>query len=65
MRLFARAFPCNDQDGPNGMFLRDYFAIRILQSVHPENVAMNPDQRKQSAAYAYEMADAMLTARED
>ena len=56
------AFP---SDGRVGLLLRDYFAIRVLQALHPENVAMNDEQRKQAAEYAYRMADSMMVARED
>lgn len=67
MRLNTLAFPSGDNvSGMEvGMKLRDYFAVRVLTAVHPENVAMNEEQLKTLTEYAYRVGDAMLVARED
>jgi len=62
------AFPGMDyvaQDGkknPEGMTLRDYFAAKAMQAYWSDpDVASD---HKTAAAWAYEMADAMLKARD-
>lgn len=52
-----------------GMSLRDYFAATALQGLlssmaHPASIGSNLEGYPQSAAHAYEIADAMLKARE-
>lgn len=56
------AFPVPDIDGSavcEGMTLRDYFAAKALAVIY-----MDADDDEHSAQRAYEMADAMLKARE-
>lgn len=50
--------------GQDGMTLRDYFAAKALQAIlaHPDSDADKPTMVFADAAY--EMADAMLKARE-
>jgi hypothetical protein len=63
------AFPVGNV---NGMSLRDYFAAKALQVVYEKNWDMfmnetfeSPEEAVQGAAKdAYELADAMLQARE-
>ena len=58
------AFPRNyNSDGHNGMTLRDYFAAKWLQGfmANPAVYDMTPEL---AACKAYQMADAMLAARE-
>jgi hypothetical protein len=63
-----KAFPSNQPVSgtmgfyADGMELRDYFAAKAMQSYwSDENVASD---YKTAAAWAYEMADAMMKARE-
>ena len=69
------AFPCHADIIPSkdrdyaGMTLRDYFAAKAMQSAllapKPENPVERMDIYAQSVAeISYEMADAMLRARE-
>lgn len=44
---------------PEGMTLRDYFAAKALQGILFEGLTEN-----ETARHAYELADAMLAARE-
>jgi hypothetical protein len=46
-----------------GMTLRDYFAAKALQC-YMVNEVWSPDTYKRAASSAYEVADAMLKARE-
>jgi hypothetical protein len=46
-----------------GMTLRDYFAAKALQC-YMVNEVWNPDTYKRAASSAYEVAAAMLKARE-
>jgi len=61
------AFPVPDQqhsgglDGYYGMTLRDYFAAKAMQGLVVNGENINPPIL---AGYAYELADAMLRARE-
>lgn len=59
-----KAFPTDNlQEFYSGMDLRDYFAAKAMQSYwSDENVASD---YKTAAAWAYEMADAMMKARKD
>ena len=61
------AFPCHPDTPPeyDGMTLRDYFAAKAMQSFLDE-VGSGSDQRfyKDIAIGAYQVADAMLKARE-
>jgi len=72
-----RAFPStfNSLDGKEqihawGMELRDYFAAKSMQAYLADKelidlfVYMNADVKEQVALAAYQMADAMLKARE-
>ncbi|HDM8448849.1 hypothetical protein HL273_20540 [Yersinia enterocolitica] len=43
-----------------GMTLRDYFAVRAMQSIP---LALNKDEQSVVAQASYEMADAMIKAR--
>ena len=47
-----------------GMSLRDYFAGQLLCSVGYANISGQPIYRESAANVCYEMADAMLKARE-
>lgn len=61
------AFPTRDDNydekysGP-GMALRDFFAAKAMQSI-PLSIELN--EQKLIATAAYQMADAMLKAREE
>jgi hypothetical protein len=57
------AFPLFAATGYTGMTLRDYFAAKAMQGLLSDsNVTAKPDV---FASYAYEVADAMLRAREE
>lgn len=65
------AFPVaysEDQDFHKGMTLRDYFAAKAMQAIvgiqEAHDVAVTGDFKTTTALYAYEMADAMLKARD-
>jgi hypothetical protein len=64
---FPRLYPRSDEDGTNGMTLRDYFAAKALSG---ELSAQGPDfawmdaKADALAARCYLIADAMLKARE-
>ena len=47
-----------------GMSLRDYFAASILQGLCLHGISSAPEHRQDVARAAYNMADAMLKARE-
>ena len=57
------AFPTPGYNQPEGITLRDYFAAKAMQGLYA-----NPDYTDQTATvcaqWAYELADAMLAARE-
>jgi hypothetical protein len=60
------AFPSHGSMGEvahEGMTLRDYFAAKALQC-YMVNEVWNPDTYKRAASSAYEVAAAMLKARE-
>lgn len=60
------AFPSHGSMGEvahEGMTLRDYFAAKELQC-YMVNEVWNPDTYKRAAISAYNLADAMLKARE-
>ena len=60
------AFPTNDVCY-NGMTLRDYFAAKAMQgwlSTYPTEMDISNVNKEFVAKYMYEMADAMLKARE-
>jgi hypothetical protein len=63
---FPRIEPATGGNGPNiyfGMTLRDYFAAQVIG--HLVCAEVRGDYSTQSdAAYAYEVADAMLKARQ-
>ena len=48
-------------ENPQGMTLRDYFAAKAMQAMETRNASGTDYSR---AIHAYEMADAMLKARE-
>lgn len=60
---YGRAFPqqCDDYDG---MSLRDYFAAKAMQGMFAADTAKSIIPISKKAEIAYEMADAMLKARE-
>jgi hypothetical protein len=64
------AFPCVHGPRDSGMTLRDYFAAKAMQTCLADKelidlfVYMNADVKEQVAITAYQMADAMLKARE-
>jgi len=47
----------------SGMSLRDYFAAKVLPSIYGDSLG-GPDWRDAVADAAYQLADAMLKARE-
>ena len=60
------AFPVQDATNPSteeGMTLRDYFAAKAMQSFIARETKFNPDLMMYAGA-AYDVADAMLKARE-
>ena len=61
----GQAFPDPQENwrGEKGMTLRDYFAAKALQC-YMVNEVWNPDTYKRAASSAYEVAAAMLKARE-
>ncbi|HBR4098679.1 TPA: hypothetical protein L9U11_001981 [Klebsiella pneumoniae] len=52
----------SDWQNEPGMTLRDYFAAKAMQSV---TLSIEPNEQKLIATAAYQMADAMLKAREE
>jgi hypothetical protein len=63
------AFPLATDGGhfSEGMTLRDYFAAKALQgwlTTYPDNVDCHMVAKTAVAKFSYEMADAMLKARE-
>ena len=62
------AFPIGSGDmrDPTGMTLRDYFAAKAMQAVITGSATQNKVDSYSDywAGFAYEMADAMLKARE-
>jgi hypothetical protein len=59
------AFPAQHFDlaeGEHGLSLRDYFAAKALPAYFSDGAGWN--QHDQAAKWAYEMADAMLKARQ-
>ncbi|HDL7021929.1 TPA: hypothetical protein PXM49_001517 [Yersinia enterocolitica] len=48
------------EEWDEGMTLRDYFAVRAMQSIP---LALNKDEQSVVAQASYEMADAMIKAR--
>ena len=56
-----QAFPCDSRESITfaGMTLRDYFAAKAMQGILFEGLPT-----EETAKNAYEMADAMLKARE-
>ena len=65
-----QAFPNPHRTDMTGMTLRDYFASKAMQAYLADKdlidmfVYMNADVKEQVALAAYQMADAMLKARE-
>lgn len=58
------AFPRDHaHHGHNGMSLRDYFAAKVLPTIYDDSLG-GPDWRDVIANEAYQLADAMLNARE-
>ena len=60
------AFPMLDEDGGtawSGMTLRDYFAAKVMQGICASGPT-NEWSNNRLAAEAYDLADAMLKARE-
>jgi hypothetical protein len=66
----TQAFPNPHRTDMTGMTLRDYFAAKAMQAYLADKelidsfVYMNADVKEQVALTAYQMADAMLKARE-
>ena len=58
------AFPCSDSTNDPGMTLRDYFAIKAMQGYLTHDVVAN-QSNELIATWAYQMADAMMRAREE
>ena len=69
-KYLDRAFPVGISDRKNGfigegMTLRDYFAAKALPAIYTEFKEIDPYSSVIAIAeYAYRLADAMLTARE-
>ncbi len=65
-----QAFPNPHRTDMTGMTLRDYFAAKSMQAYLADKelidlfVYMNADVKEQVALAAYQMADAMMKARE-
>ena len=57
------AFPRTQWPNETGMTLRDYFAAKALQGMLAENGG-GPMRNNTLAEFSYEIADAMLKARE-
>ena len=58
------AFPVNKVIHPRGMTLRDYFAAKAMQAlINPKGEDF--DRIAEVPEYAYQIADAMLKAREE
>ncbi len=59
------AFPCEWKDfsPTHGMTLRDYFAAKAMQGMLCEHEQL-PDDNSTLARWSYDIADAMLAARE-
>ena len=70
MDKIEQAFPNPHRTDMGGMSLRDYFAAKAMQTYLADKelidmfVYMNADVKEQVARTAYQMADAMLKARE-
>ena len=65
--MIEPAFPCNSPDGAgaySGIVVRDYFAARAMQALLITDGTSLPSYSG-IARIAYEMADAMLKAREE
>ena len=62
------AFPCTEANGANsgdvGMTLRDYFAAKAMQGMCVGAPVPQKGELKLIATRSYEMADAMLEARQ-
>ena len=65
MKTYRPAFPVYSPDGGvwEGMTLRDYFAAKALLAGWAANMTPAYDNETR-AKYAYQLADAMLKARE-
>ena len=53
--------PAYPTQGYEGLTVRDYFAAKAMQSIP---LSIEPNENKLIATAAYQMADAMLKARE-
>jgi len=64
---FPRPFSGTTQYAQDGMTLRDYFAAKAMQAVITGYATQNKVDSYSDywAGFAYEMADAMLRAREE
>jgi hypothetical protein len=66
---FPQSTPIENQFHPNygkdrGMSLRDYFAAKVMQGMMANGQVLKLVSDETLASAAYEMADAMLKARE-
>lgn len=50
--------------GSDGMSLRDYFAAKALPAVYAASIARGDELQESIACEAYELADAMIEARD-
>jgi len=70
MKKMEQAFPNPHRTDMTGMTLRDYFAAKAMQTYLADKdlidmfVYMNANVKEQVALAAYQMADAMMKARE-
>ena len=68
---FPNVYDPNTGSMANGMTLRDYFAAKVIAVIVDDlykdgfYITENPDLIEQSAIAAYEMADAMMKARDE
>jgi hypothetical protein len=60
MKAFPTAADNGHSENQDGMTLRDYFAAKAMQAMVNEY-----DDFNMMSKYAYEMADAMMKAREE
>ena len=62
-----KAFPTPQyrEEKFNGMDLRDYFAAKLMVTFIAEDICLNDGEVKFAATICYEIADAMMEARND
>lgn len=63
-QFFDNGRPILPDPHANGMTLRDYFAAKAMQAEVSEGIPSNQEFQDAAAKFSYQMADAMLRARE-